>query len=243
MGEWLASCEDDRRRWFGRCVLRCHRCVKQQSQLMRPDLKDGPDLPNDLEGGEQECAGIVDENINVSENLPGLLDFACNDLGTRRDVELKKRHILRSAVGHLVDLSVGSNHFVAPTDDFLDECSSNSRRGSCYKPYKRCHCCELQCLNGNNEYKGGEIELVILQEIGSESMKCTFVVVLVRVPRSVTRRLLYTESGTRVGSYNEMLPRQRDQTERLVRARKRRSMNKPRTLSIIPGVFRIKCSH
>lgn len=102
---------------------------------MRPDLKDGPDLPDILEGGEQECAGIVDKNIDVSENLPGLLDFACNDLGTRRDVELKKRHILRSAIGHLIDLSVGSNHFVASMDNFLDECSSNSRRGSCYKPY------------------------------------------------------------------------------------------------------------
>ena len=88
MGEWPASCEADQRRWFGRCVLRRHRCAKHQSQLMKPDLKDGPDLPDILEGGEQECAGIVDKNIDVSENLPGLLDFACNDLGTRRDVEL-----------------------------------------------------------------------------------------------------------------------------------------------------------
>ena len=55
---------------------------------MKPDLKDGPDLPDILEGGEQECAGIVDKNIDVSENLLGLLDFAYNDLGTRRDVEL-----------------------------------------------------------------------------------------------------------------------------------------------------------
>jgi hypothetical protein len=84
---------------------------------------------------------------------------------------------------------------------------------------------------------------VILLEIGSESMKCTFVVFLVRIPRSVTRRLLYTESGTRVGSYNEVLPRQTDQTERLVRARKRRLINKPRTLLTIPGVFRIRHSH
>lgn len=129
---------------------------------MRPDLEDGPDLPDILEGCEQECASIVDKNIDVSENLPGLLDFACNNLGTRRDVELKKRHILRSAIGHLIDLSVGSNHFVASADDFLDECSSNSGRGSCYKPYKRCHYRELQCLNGNNEYEGREIELVIL---------------------------------------------------------------------------------
>lgn len=162
MGEWPASCGAGRRRWSGRCVLRRHRCAKHQSQLMRPDLKDGPVLPDFLEGGEQECAGIVDKNIDVSENAPGLLDFTCNDLGTRRDVELKKRHILRSAIGHLIDLSVGSNHFVASTDDFLDECSSNSRRGSCYKPYKRGHCRGMRCPNGNKGYRGREVELVIL---------------------------------------------------------------------------------
>lgn len=153
MGEWPASCEAGRRRWFGRCVLRRHRCAKHSSKLMRPDLKDIPYIPDILEGGEQECAGIVDKNIDVSENLPGLLHFPCNDLGARCNVELKKRHIFRSAIGHLIDLSVGSNHFVASTDDFLDECSSNSCRSSCYKPYKRCHCRGLKWLKGNNEYE------------------------------------------------------------------------------------------
>jgi hypothetical protein len=151
---------------------------RHQSQLMRMSIKDGSDLPDLLEGGEQERAGIIDENVDVSENLPGLLDLVRNDLGARRDVELEKRHILGSAIGHLLDLSVGSNHSVASTDDFIDECSSNSRRSSRYKPYERCHCPEPQYLNGNNEYKGREIEVVIFLEMDSECMKSTFMVFL-----------------------------------------------------------------